>query len=191
MSDKLIEQWGALSPDSRFTDSAELALRAGVFERQIRRRNLIEFLAGAIVIVLFARSAWTASNAGHAFLALGWLAGIIGTVIILANLYYRASTVQRRPEDDCRTHLRAQLEHQRVALTSVPRWYIGPLIPGMSLIVAASTQSLAQQFGWGGALIRIAPSAALIAAIFVGVAWLNRRAARKLKAQIAELDEIA
>ena len=97
MSDKLIEQWGALSPDSRFTDSAELALRAGVFERQIRRRNLIEFLAGAIVIVLFARSAWAASNAGHAFLALGWLAGIIGTVVILANLYYRASTVQRRP----------------------------------------------------------------------------------------------
>ena len=76
MSDKLIEQWGALSPDSRFTDSAELALRAGVFERQIRRRNLIEFLAGAIVIVLFARSAWAASNASHAFLALGHLVEI-------------------------------------------------------------------------------------------------------------------
>ncbi|RXZ66145.1 hypothetical protein [Pelagerythrobacter rhizovicinus] len=191
MTEPLLEQWAADAADARFTRSEELIRQRTRFERTVRRRNLIEYAAGGVTIPVFAWAGWLTARAGEAVLTLGWALGIVGMVVVLTSLYYRASNLPHRPESDCRSHLRAQLEHQRQALASVPRWYLGPLVPGAVLVLIGSMLPIAREAGWGIALAGMAVPAAVVAAIFIGIAWLNRRAARMLECEIAALDALA
>ena len=185
-----IDLWTAHGADARFTDSTALADKRTEFERRIRRRNLIEYLTGGLVIPVFAWVAWLTARAGEIVITLGWGLGIVGMVVVLTALYHRAGNLPNRPEIDCRSHLRAQYEHQRQALMGVPRWYLTPLVPGVVLVFVGSALPIARDLGWGVALAGIALPAAFVAAIFAGIAWLNRRAARTLEREIAALDEL-
>ncbi len=191
MTDSLLDRWAAEGADAHFTGPHELAHKRTEFERRIRRRNLIEYAAGGFVVPVFAWLAWQAARAGEMILTLGWLLGIAGMAVVLTSLYHRASNLPHRPETDCRSHLRSQLEHQRQALASVPRWYLAPLVPGVALVLVGSMLPIALNLGWGVALAGIAVPTAIVVAIFTGIAWLNRRAARFLENEIAELDALA
>lgn len=191
MTDPLQQQWAALGAGSQFTRSDELACKRTQFESRIRRRNLVEYAAGGLVMAVFAWTAWLTAEAGEVVVTLGWLLGIVGMAVVLTNLYHRASNLPRCPESDCRTHLRAQLDHQRKAITSVPRWYLAPLVPGIALVIFGSALPIARDAGWCVALAGITLPSAIVAAIFAAVAWLNRRAARMLAREIAALDELA
>ena len=63
-------------------------------------------------------------------------------------------------------------------------------MPGVVLVLVGSALPIARDLGWGVALAGIALPAAFVAAIFAGIAWLNRRAARTLEREIAALDEL-
>ena len=191
MTDPLFDLWAAESADARFTERDALERKRTEFERRVRRRNLAEYLSGGLVIPVFAWFAWLTAQGGETILTLGWLFATAGMVVVLAALYRRAGNLPRQPETDCRSHLRTQLEHQRRALASVPRWYLAPLTPGIALVLVGSMFPLAREAGWGIALGGVAIPAAVVAAIFAGIAWLNRRAARALEREIAALDALA
>ena len=73
---------------------------------------------------------------------------------------------------------RSELVRQRDLLRSVPRWYLGPFVPGLVLTLVGLW--LANPGGsW-----RVGLGAAFVALVFAGVAWLNFRGARKLDEQI-------
>ena len=191
MTEPLSALWSGDAVDARFTDPAALERKRTEFERRVRRRNLIEYLAGGLVIPAFAGVAWLTAQMGEVVMTLGWMLAIAGVVVVLTALYHRAGNLPHRPEADCRSHLRAQLEHQRQALASVPRWYLAPLVPGVLLVLVGSVLPVARDAGWIAALIAFALPAVVVTAVFAGIAWLNRRAARALEAAIAALDALA
>lgn len=191
MTDPLSDLWSGEAAEAHFTEPAALERKQTEFERRVRRRNLTEYLAGGLVIPVFAWIGWLTAQAGEAVLTLGWVLGIAGMVVVLTALRHRAGNLPHRPEADCRSHLRAQLEHQRKALASVPRWYLAPLVPGVAVVLVGSVLPVARDAGWVPALFAFALPALFVATIFAGIAWLNRRAARALEAEIAALDALA
>lgn len=184
-------QWTALGRDARFTDPAQLAMLTNQFERQIRRRNWIEYAAGTIGVLLSCGlGLFFAAKGEWALAAPNGVLGI-GFVIVMRNLSRRAGRLARFPEEPCIDHLRRHYRQQADALRSVGAWYVGPLVPGLVAIQGAVTWSLAQARGWTYALEELAGPAALLAVIVIAVIALNRWAARDLEAKLAALDERA
>jgi hypothetical protein len=79
------------------------------------------------------------------------------------------------------------LERQRDLLRTVWSWYLGPLIPGLAVLITA--YALANPAHWKYQGLFIAGYVLFVAAFVVGIAKLNAGAARKLQKQIDELDE--
>lgn len=190
MSKPGLDGWAALAGGAHFADPDACTARATRFERMIRRRNGIEYAAGALVIALFGAGAIAAIAIGEWTLSLGPLLVIVGALVLMRNLHRRGSNLERYPEDSCAAHLRRQLAHQSAALRSVPAWYIGPLVPGVLVFLGTVTFKVAQQVGWSVALSGIAGPASGVLGIFAAVIALNLWAASRLDRQIAELDSL-
>ncbi|WP_209347594.1 hypothetical protein [Pontixanthobacter sp. CEM42] len=190
MSDFPIAQWGALETNATFTQPTESTMRLTQFERKIRRRNIIEYTAGLLVIAVFGWVAWLSANAGEYLVTASWLTLIAGNIVVMVNLRRLASNLVRSPETDCHSHLRAQMVHQREALQSVAKWYVGPLVPGLLLAIVAMAIMTAETAGWLAAMVGLFIPALFVGAILAGVIWLNRRAARTLSDKIAEMDRL-
>ena len=103
--------------------------KANAFQKKIRRRNLVEYLAMVVVVLgfsplLFATQSWM-MQAGGALI-------ILATPFIAWQLHRRGSA---RKTPDAATVLadfhRAELVRQRDALRSTAAWYLGPLVPGV------------------------------------------------------------
>ncbi|MEM7781580.1 MAG: hypothetical protein AAF697_14425 [Pseudomonadota bacterium] len=183
--------WQDQLADADFTNPAASAARVSQFERKIRRRNALEYLAGGFVGVAFLVSAVAAVAAEEWLFASGMALSATGVLVLLWGLKRRASNLVRRPEDACLTHLRWQYQRQYDALRAVPLWYIGPLVPGMTLFYFAVLAESAEHLGWSAAVEELARPAGTTIAVFVGVALLNLWAARGLKRDIAKLDKLA
>jgi hypothetical protein len=159
---------------------AELRDKADVFRRTIRRRNLLEYAAGAIAIAGSCFNIWLF---GDALTRVASLVSIVGIGIVLWQLHRRAST-HAAPEDLGQPGLRsyrAQLVRQRDAMRSVWLWYILPLLPGYELFIWS--RRVAMAMSGGGWWIY-----ALMPALGAVVVALNLYGARKLKREIDHLD---
>ena len=162
---------------------AELRAKASKFQTRIRRRNLREQVACVIVVLFF----------GWCFFKNPALVPRISYALIAAAAIYIAWHIQARgaattlPSDMGTVSLvefhRRELKKQRDLLRNIWKWYLGPMFPGMALLV-----------GWG---IAIAPPgkryfpipfAALCVVFLWAVGWINKRAARRLDRQIEELN---
>lgn len=165
----------------------QIRLSAGKFERKIQGRNVREY-AAAIAVVLFASFEFW--RGGDLLVRVGFGLLIAGMSYLIWHLLSRGSW-RPLPEDmglsSCIEFQRRQLEQQRDLLNSVWRWYLGPMIPGMAVLLVA--------FGHANpghlqhpALV-VVPEAMFFAAICVAIAMLNGRAARKLQGQIDELQQ--
>ncbi|MDN3645441.1 hypothetical protein QWY75_04360 [Pontixanthobacter aestiaquae] len=191
MTDLPLPDWAALAPEARFCAPDEFRSKQTMFEKRIRRRNMVEYAAGALVIAVFGWVGWLTFSVGEYFVSTSWFAMIACTVVVLLNLRRVGSPLPHNPEISCQAHLRAQMVHQHKAISSVGRWYIGPFIPGMFLVFAAMAELTARTTGWVIALGGISGPAVFSGGIMLFVAWLNRRAARDLAIRIAELDRLA
>lgn len=182
--------WTDAAHDSTFADPAEIKERTAGFTKTIRRRNMIEYAAGGIVLVPAALASVAAAWTGeYAFaLALGTLAA--GIVIVLRNLHRRAGNLERRPEEPCVVHLRHQYRRQYEALRSVPAWYIGPLVPGFLLLYGTVTWKSAEALGWRAALEGMALPVLATLAGGAFIVLLNRWAARGIRRKLDALDEM-
>ncbi len=188
MTDLPFPEWGSAAHDAQFSQARSCETRATRFERRIRVRNAIEYIAGALVALLFGGATIAALLRGEIAFALGFLLVLAGTAAVLWNLHRRGANLERHPEDTCRAHLRRQYEHQRAALAAVPAWYIGPLLPGTLAIYATVTAKVAEKAGWATALSGIAGPAAITFGLFAAIALANLWGARRLAREIAALD---
>jgi hypothetical protein len=177
--------------DALFTEPEGIAARADSFSRRVRRRNLIEYAAGALVLVAVSMAGIAAAAIGEwAFaLALGTLA--TGVLLVMRNLHRQAGSVEQRPEEPCLDHLRRQYRRQIEALRTAAEWYVAPLVPGIALLYATVTWKTAQAIGWERALDGVAYPALATTAFGCAVIALNRWAARSLQHKLDALDALA
>jgi len=161
----------------------ELRVKAAKFQSRIRWRNLREQAACLFVIAAFgAMSLKTSQTVPR-----------IGFALIIAGAIYVAWHLQKwgspkvLPADlgraNCVGFYRDELERQRNLLRSIWKWYLGPLIPGMSLLVIYGIWVAPPDRRWFPLSYAVAAGA-----FFWLIGWLNQRAARRLEGQIAELD---
>ena len=190
MSQFPIPDWAAQVDDAQFTDPALLQTRARKFERTIKRRNFIEYAAGALCLVAFGSMSVAGIAEGQPVFAAASSLCMVCVLIVLWQLNKRGSYEPLRPEDSCRNHLREQYERQYKALRSVPVWYLGPLAVGVFGFHGAMLVQFATIGGWTKALEGTWQTIAFTAAFFAFVWWLNWFAARKLKEQIDQIDAL-
>jgi hypothetical protein len=162
-----------------------IARDAASFRRAIRRRNVREYAASALVIAVFG------AYAAHADTVLFRVACamIIAATIHVAFYLRRHGSAEPDELAACTVdHLashRRQLERQRDLLAGVWRWYLGPLVPGLVLFAVSLPfeQSRTARSAWIATAIVLSVGAA----VFVGIARLNRMAARQLQRKIDAL----
>ena len=172
--------WRLQRTEAAPLDIDEIRRRALDFQRQIRRRNRGEYVACALVVVLFGFFFWVAESW---WARMGSLLVISGTLYVCAQLHKRGSPRTVLPGATFLAFHRNELERQRDALRSVWRWYLGPFVPG--LIV----------FHVGGEFddppvtcLSLLGYPSVLLAVYFCIFKLNQWAARKLQ---RELDELA
>jgi hypothetical protein len=161
----------------------EVRRGARAFERTIRRRNLREYVAAALVTIFFG---WQAAAAAEPATRIGAILTVAGTAFIVFRLRRHGSAAAPAADLGLRPCLdfhRAELERQRDLLRSVWYWYLLPLVPGLLVMLAGRLLAQPQSI-W-----RVGPYALVCAAIFFAIARLNSRAARELQREIDALEE--
>jgi Flp pilus assembly protein TadB len=164
----------------------EIRRRAGKFQRRIQWRNAREYAAVAVVVIVFG---YYIKLFPSPVTRAGSMMTIAGALYVAYQLHRRASSEGMPAAAEFGTCLcfhRRGLERQRDALRSIWSWYLGPLIPGLAVFIAGT--AIAAPIGpIGYRVLMAAVSLAVCGAAFWLVAGLNRRAARKLEAQIDQL----
>ena len=165
-----------------------LRTRADALHRRVRRRNRREYLTAALLVPLFG---WIGWMSGDALMQLACVTLIAGIALVVWNLSRRSA--QPMPEATALAvpalaFHRAQLVRQRDALRNVWRWYLAPFIPGVVLFLAAIWHASRAHQSVAATLVGVVPTAAIVAAVFVGIHLINRAAARRLDREIEALD---
>ncbi len=192
MNNDLQSLWQSMPTTPVAITVEEMRARAGKFERRIRRRNMIEYVAAAFVIVMFGWYA-TLPVAPAPLWPIANIAIILGTLVVVWNLHRvgRASATPASAEFGALLDFhRAELVRQRDALRTVWLWYLMPFVPGMTLWFAAlwfATPDAQQTASWSMGLLT---SAAVSVAIFVFIIALNLVGAARLQRLIDELDKL-
>ena len=179
-----------IMPTSPITLSVEeLRAHATKFERKVRRRNLVEYIAAACVVVIFGWYA-TFREPATPLWPIANLMIVAGVLVVVWNLHRLARASKPPPGADAASLIdfqRAEFVRQRNALKSVWLWYIGPMIPGLIvwfIAAAVGTPNLSPMraaIGLGGT--------ALVAALVFGVIiLLNLLGAARLQRQIDDLE---
>jgi len=163
--------------------------RAGTFQRRIRRRNLIEYAAGAVAISVFA---WYIYALPGLMVKIGSGFCIAGILFILWQLHRRIGA-EILPETSglglIDFHRRA-LARQRDGLRTVWKWYIAPVIPGFLTMTAGFYFDAPEPMRAAvlyDLFTRLVPFLVLVTGY---VLFVNARGARKLQKRIDELDDV-
>lgn len=188
MTDKPFPFWTDQNATASFSDPGTCETRMTAFEKKVRRRNLIEYVAGGLVIAMFGVLAVIFAAAGEWLIVATALAIILAAVFVVMKLHRDGSTLGRLPEQSCREHLRDQLIRQRDLLRGVPKWYVAPFIPGLVGFYAVVSANIAAQRGWASAMEGMWVKLVLTMIVLIFVVWLNVHAAKKLDREIEALD---
>jgi hypothetical protein len=182
VSDRLQRLWQDQPAQGRAMSVDELRDRSQRLTRIIRRRNLREYAAAAVAIVVFGYMAWKAP------LPMMRAAAVVSVAAVIFVVYHlhRHSAARAMAADmaltSCLAFHRGELERQRDLLRGVWKWYLGPMIPG--LILFSLGPVLAHPEHASRALSIFAGSLGLFA--LIGEA--NRYAANRLQARIDALE---
>jgi hypothetical protein len=165
--------------------------RAAKFERRVRNRNLREYIAGAVVIVLFGLGAWNLQ---------GWMIKLGCGLIVAATLYvtwqlHRRGRARGVPDGATTAGLlafhREELERQRNMIRGVWGWYIAPFVPGCVLILLGRYfQFHVPGIPLAEDHLRIVLGAIIAVLIVVVIGVLNMWGAARLQNRIDELDKL-
>lgn len=158
--------------------------RAVRFERNVARRNLREYLASSIAVLLFA---YFFATAPGTLLRVTWVLFIAAMIWIIVQLR-RKGTPKTMPStmgsSSCVEFFRSELERHRDLLNKVWLWYLAPMVPGYFVLNLACIFTAPRPPRWGSLVL----VDVIFVAAFVGVAKMNQRAARCLQRTIDELD---
>lgn len=167
-------------------DPADLQARSRRLARQIRQRNLLEYVGAAVASLFFLLGALGLIGAqapGLAGILMRIASAVLvgGLAVVAWQIHRRASAGASAPAivNGLGFYV-AELRRQRDALHAAGLWYIGPLVPGMVLFYIAA-------FLGTGEPLWTAAAAGGTALLFLGIVWLNRGAARRLGREIEQL----
>ena len=167
----------------------QIRMSAGKFQRRIRYRNVREYIAAIAVLGFSSFEFW---RAGDLLVRIGFVLIAAGTFYVVWHMLSKGSA-QPLPEEaglsSCIDFQCLQLEQQRDLLSSVWLWYMGPLVPGMAVLLFAFGRANPGHLKHPALVV--APEAIFFIAVFVAGVMLNSGAARKLQRQIDELREAA
>ena len=170
---------------------------ADKLDRSLHRRNLLEMTVGVGLMGFFGLSGGQALYEGALGRGLAMLLLTAGVGLVVHTFRTRGRAPRATPDQGTAGFLaayRAELSWQAALLRDVPRWYLGPLVPGVVALYAAVVWPQLSQLPtdeMGAALLVAAVPGLLVpGAVFLGIAWLNRSAARKLEEQLEGLPEL-
>jgi hypothetical protein len=183
--DQIRNAWQQQPVENVAMSLEDLRRRAGKFQRRIWWRNAREYVAVAVVVVVF----------GYYIKAIPGPLARAGSLLTIAGALYVAYQLHRRASsedapaaaafEDCLNFHRHGLERQRDALRSVWSWYLGPLVPGLAVFIAGT--AIAEPLAVRYRLLSGALMFAIVGVVFWLVAKLNQIGARKLQSQIDAL----
>ncbi|MGO9340720.1 MAG: hypothetical protein ACLPY1_24865 [Terracidiphilus sp.] len=184
---RMKELWQSQKTEGVRMSIEQIQASAGKLQRKIEFRNVREYVAAFVVVVFFALEF---SRAADLLVRTGFALIIAGTCYLVWQLHSKGSW-RPLPRDaglsSCIEFKRRELVRQRDLVSSVWCWYLGPLIPGMAVLIVAFWRANPGHVKHMGMIAF--GYAALVAAVFLAIAKLNKNAARKLQQQIDELDE--
>jgi hypothetical protein len=174
MSGPWIRQPPPLSHDT-------LADHARLFQTRIWWRNIVESIAGLVILVANSRDLWYASSnvsrAAHGLL-------IAGVLFVIAFLHLRAHARPVPTDGAFMTMLRfhqRELARQRDILRLVPWWYLFPFVPGLLVLGA---------FHWQKSGLTGALGLLVLFVVFFLVWRLNVKAATLLDGQLHKVNAL-
>lgn len=169
---ELRQEWREHAPAARLLAVEEIRALDGSLWKQVRRRDLIETIAGIAVLGIFGTGALRAMLAGE------WVAAAFGLLVAAWGASLPFQLKRSRPAHRDVAHgapVLAYLRGQRDAALAQARmlervwlWYLTP--PGIGLVGL----TLATDGPTPGALGYIAA----VLLLYGGLAWLNRHVAR-------------
>ena len=165
----------------------DLRSRAARFERQVRWRNAREYVGAALAAVCMAVIFWRTPDA---LTRVGAVLNVAGLAYVAWQLHGRGSA-RRPPAEFGRTtgieFLTQDLARQRDLLRGVWRWYLGPLVPGLAVLLAAAAVraggDIRTAWAIGGTVV-------VVVLVFVAVWRLNARAAQRLQVRLDRLGDL-
>jgi hypothetical protein len=180
----LKDLWQSQDVPKTEIDMQALSIKATDFQKTIKRRNLLEYVAALLVVPVFV---YVALGSAHVLTRIGAILLIMGIGVMVTHIRLRGHASSEAPPVDGPTERlvawhRAELERQRQLLLRVPVWYVGPLMPGFAFFFAGFMVKSPER--WPTHLV----VCAIVIATMSGILWANRAGARKLERQIAELD---
>ena len=146
------------------------------------RRNRGEYIASALVVALYSFFFYTSDGF---WTQMGALLVIGGTLYVAFQLRRRGSSRTVLLGTDSISFHRAELQRQRDALRSIWRWYLGPLVPGLTVFVVGSEVD-EPPIEWVPLLVCLV----LVLAVFGVTARLNHWAAWQMQRELDELAEV-
>lgn len=188
LNDDMRNIWQCQKTEGVHMSVDEIRLRAGKFNRGIQWRNAREYIAAFAVIVFFA---FSFARTDDALTRVGFGLTIAGVAYVCWHLLTHGSS-RHLPEElgvaSSLQYHRRELERQRDLLRGVWRWYLGPMVPGLFLLMAAIARTNPghlKHFWWFVAGYDI-----LVILLFMFIGRLNQRAANRLQQQIDELNRL-
>jgi len=160
-------------------------LRRGAtgFQRRVKWRNALEYVACAVVIAIFANYI---AAFPHPRMQAGSVLVIVATIFVAWQIRVRAASASTPADLGARPWLDfhcAQLERQRAALHSVWLWYVAPFVPG----VAVFRWGVETELAAGGPFAHGLWANLSIAVVFVLVIAMNRYVAGRLQRRLDQL----
>jgi hypothetical protein len=177
--------WQEQRTEVRTMSVETMQATATQFQKRVYRRNVREYVAAVIVVILFGSHIWNHeglySRAGAALI-------ILATLNAVFQLYVRGKSQPVQAEMGLNASLRfhrQELVRQRNFSQGVWLWHLLPFLPGLVVtLVGRVLEDPSVQW----ANLRF--MALVVVVILVGLTWLNKRGARKLQLKIDELDEL-
>ena len=167
----------------------ELRSRAGKFNRRVSWRNAREYIAAVVVIVFFT---FCFARTDDLLRRVGLGLEVAGVAYVCWHLLTKGSARQLPADLGLANSLqfhRRELERQRDLLRGVWRWYLGPMIPGLAILMISGARSNPRHLQHFGLIVGVYGVLATLLFVFVG--WLNQRGAQRLDQRIRELDSLS
>lgn len=187
--DPLRDLWAGQETGNFAMPLEEVRRKARGFQKTIRRRNMMEYAASILVLIVFGGVALTVPDWG---VRAGAALIMLGTLYVVWKLHTMARAAGAAEMDAALSLTdfhKGELLRQRAALATVWRWYLMPFVPGMIVFLSAVSFASDNPAPLAAKLTVFLFSLGIVGALFAGIAWLNGRAVKALDAEIAALEE--
>ncbi|PIC00761.1 hypothetical protein [Caulobacter sp. X] len=181
MTDDVKALWRRQPLDATDMNLAALRARADAQLASIRRARLL--LVGCVGVGV-AMAIKLAVSAPTTLLRLGEGLLAVGFVFVLILGWRRLSLSSPETGEACLSFLRQMLERRRRAVQGGWIALVAPLLPGMAVMLVGLAVAS------GGAWLRLAPIAALLALWLIIMLVIQAREAAKVSAELAWLDQV-